>query len=196
MRRLAALACLLPLTAACSGSLEIGPEPTGPQCSFQAGGRPADPTVVLMAQSVPSSSLLPCIRTVPAGWRFEHIEVTDRGTHFWLNSARDGTHALAVVMSRNCDVADAKETSSEQAGTRRYERGGRVGAGYRGQRYYVYPGGCITYDFNLRGTTGAEPMVAVSQALGFITRDAIARMVHDNTDGRFTLDPPSARAGR
>jgi len=35
----------------------------------------------------------------------------------------------------------------------------------------------------------------VSHALGFVTRDALRRMVHDYSDGRFELDPTPTPVG-
>lgn len=147
-----------------------------------------------MAQSVPSSSLLPCIRSMPAGWAFERMVATDRGARFWLRSDRDGARAVTVIVNRDRDLRGAAEQPTEQPGARRYDRGGATGSGYRWQRYYLYSGGCITYDFNLRGNTGAGVVAAVSQALGFVSRDTVAQLVHENTDGRLPLDPPPEEA--
>ncbi len=61
MRRLALLACAAPLLAGCV-NVQLGGADAVPSCD--AGGRASEPYsagVVLMAQSVPSASLLPCI---------------------------------------------------------------------------------------------------------------------------------------
>jgi hypothetical protein len=189
MKRLAVLACALPLLAGCV-NVQLGGTDAVPTCD--AGGRTSDPYsagVVLMAQSVPSASLLPCIGALPIGWSFHRLDATDRSARFWLNYDREGRQAVRVALDPDCDVRGATESASEQPGTRRYERVEPARSGYRGERYYVYPGGCITYHFELHGKTGAQPLTAVLSGLGFVTRDALRQMVHDYSDGRFELDP-------
>jgi hypothetical protein len=77
---------------------------------------------------------------------------------------------------------------SERPEMRRYERVTRVSSGYGGERHYTFAGGCVTYKFDLRGGTRAEPVAAISESLGFMSRASLARQVHDSSDGRLELD--------
>jgi len=184
VRRLAVLVCALPLLAGCV-SVELGGTDALPSCDA-GGDRSSDPFsagVVLMAQSVPSASLVPCISTLPVGWSFARLHASDRGARFWLDSDREGRSALTVAVNRTCDVRGAREAASDRSGTRRYDR---VGSPRSGDRYYLYPGGCTTYHFDLHGTTG---VAAVLTGLSFVSRAALRQMVHDYGDGRFELDP-------
>ena len=53
--------------------------------------------VILMAQSVPTASWVPCLRTaLPLGWSFHHLDARDGTASFWLNSDRDGQQAIEV----------------------------------------------------------------------------------------------------
>jgi hypothetical protein len=80
---------------------------------------------------------------------------------------------------------------SERAGTRRFERVTRVTPGYVGDRFYVFDGGCITYHFNLRGTTRGAPLAAVAQSIGFLTRENLRALVLEKTDNRIPLETES-----
>ena len=61
------------------------------------------------------------------------------------------------------------------AGTRRYERVRSLVSGYRGTRFYLFPGGCVTYDFNF-STRGQALVNEVSLALGFVTRSQVSQL--------------------
>jgi hypothetical protein len=193
MRRIALLCCM-PLLAACSASLILGEPPSEkPRCPSQTGqsAQEVSPGVVLMAQSVRSASWLPCINTLPVGFSYERLDATNRGAHFWLNAGAEGTHAVRVALSRACDLRGADETTSERNGMRRYERIDDVGSGYRGEWFYVFRGGCVTYRFDLHGATGATSAATLSVALSFVSRATIAQQLHDYSGGRLDLDPTS-----
>ncbi len=193
MRRIALLCCM-PLLAACSASLILGEPPSEkPRCPSQTGqsAQEVSPGVLLMAQSVRSASWLPCINTLPVGFSYERLDATDRGAHFWLNAGAEGTHAVRVALSRSCDLQGAHETTSERNGMRRYERIDDVGSGYRGEWFYAFRGGCVTYQFDLRGATGATSAATLSAALSFVSRATIAQQLHDYSGGRLDLDPTS-----
>ena len=196
MRRIALLCCLLPLLAACKASFILGNPPAEkPQCPSQKGQSPQEvsPGVLLMAQSVRSASWLPCINTLPVGYSYERLDATDRGAHFWLNSGGGGgSHAVGVALSRACDLRGAHDTPSDRNGMRRYERIDDVGSGYRGKWFYVFRGGCVSYQFDLHGATGTASAATLSTTLSFVSRATIAQQLHDYSGGRLDLDPTSA----
>jgi hypothetical protein len=200
-RAVAGLAGLVLATTACNINIQAGPEGDlgfGPSCAepdrlgvalepTQVG---VDATVVLMAQAVRTASSLPCIRSdLPAGWFLPEVKIRDGLARFWLGSHVEGDKAVLVQVTASCDVRGATEVPSEQTGMRQYERVTRLEPGYGGKRYYVYPGGCTTYEFDLHGKSRAQPVAAISQALGFITRDNLRQQVRDRTGGRLELDP-------
>ena len=47
----------------------------------------------------------------------------------------------------------------------------------------------MTYRFDLRGSTRAEPVAAVSESLAFLSRQKLDEMVRQVSDGRLRLDP-------
>jgi len=199
VRRRAGLAGLVLATTACNINIQAGGDlGLGPSCSepdrvgvaLAPDRTGIDNTVVLMAQAVPTASSLPCLDgDLPAGWFLSDMKIRDGSARFWLGSALEGEKAVLVQVTASCDVRGATEVPSEQAGMRQYERVSRLQGGYAGKRHYVYPGGCTTYEFDLRGESRAQPLAAISQALGFISRDVVRQQVRDRTDGRLELDP-------
>jgi hypothetical protein len=131
-------------------------------------------TLVLMAQSVPTAEMVPCIVTMPAGWTFETIDIRDGHSFFALDSDRAGDRAVRVTLRRSCNVAGATEIGSDEPGTQRFERVESVLRAYRGVRTYEFPGGCVTYRFDFE-RRGLALVNEVSLAIGFASRQEVAR---------------------
>jgi hypothetical protein len=159
-------------------------------CAEGEDGSPAN-GVVLMAQAVPTASWVPCLDTVPLGWHFTEFEVRNDSAHFWLDSDRFGDHAIAMRFTASCDTSGATEIPSDRAGMRRLERVTSVHPQYVGRRFYVFDGGCITLLFSLSGKDRAEPLAVATQGIGAVARNDLQKLVHEGSDGRLALDPPS-----
>ena len=151
----------------------------------------ASNAVVLIAQSVPTATWVPCLRTaLPLGWGFHHLDARDGQARFWLNSNRDGDKAIEVRLERTCDTAGSTEIPSERPQMRRFERITTTTPNFDGERYYVFEGGCITFVFRLGGDTRGEPLALATQAVGAVNRQALVEQVREESDGRLELDPP------
>lgn len=141
---------------------------------------------LLAAQTVPTANLVPCIAGYPAGWRLVTVELRSGLTSFTLGHDRGGDHALKVTLRKTCDVSTATEVPTDEPGTRRFEKVLSVDGGYRGDRFYIFPGGCVTYQlrFNEPGQTLVNE---ASLIVGFQTRKHIADEVERQSDGRLHL---------
>jgi hypothetical protein len=180
------------LLAACaSGSTTISDPPL---CS--SGDEGAGNGVILMAQSVPTASWVPCIRTrLPLGWSFNRLDARNGSTRFWLDSDRDGTEAIEVQLEQTCATAGATEIASDREGMRRLERVLRVSPSYSGERYYVFGGGCLTFVFHLDGNDPGEALALATQAVGAVRRTDLRAQVQERSGGRVELDPPAGGEG-
>ena len=195
MRRLLlATACLL-LAGCAGGSLDGGDflRAHEPACRYQ--GRDGTPTVLLMAQAVPSATQLPCVDLLPSGWVVSDLFVRNGRARFALDSDRVGMHAVQVVLERTCQFEGDKVTRvpSDHPGLRRFHQVIAIQPGerYQGAVYYLFPGGCVTYRLDFRGDEQARPLGEVTLALGFVSRDGVRRSLREFTDGRVELDPPA-----
>jgi hypothetical protein len=191
MKRLIILAMLLmPFAAGCT----IGSDPTSaaiPTCeaATSSGRAQARSGLLLMAQSVRTASLVPCVRVLPVGWTYARMDATNKHARFWLNSDRGGARALRVSLDRTCETGDALEVPSLRTDIRRYDRVDAVQSGYRGDRYLKFHGGCVTYHFNLRGEGSYGEVALISVALSFVPRADLAASVRKYSDDRLDLDP-------
>jgi hypothetical protein len=190
--RAAVLGCCLLLSTGCLGPVQIGTPSGEPGCASPDGE--VGEAMILVAQSVPSAQLLPCLRALPVGWIFHMLDAQHGRTRVLLSAGdRDGEHKVTLLLEASCDVAGAREVSSGQPGARRYDRVSPVTAGYRADRYYVFAGGCVTHRYDLRGRAGAEAADALSAGLGFVSRSTVAATVNQRSHGRLTLDPEGQR---
>jgi hypothetical protein len=143
-----------------------------------------------MAQSVPTATLVPCLRTaLPLGWSFHHLRARDGTASFWLNSDRDGEQAIEVRLDPTCDTDGATQIPSDREGMDRFERVRLTTPSFEGERYYVFDGGCLTVVFELTGEGRGEPLALATQAVGVVSREDLLAQVHEESDGRLSLNP-------
>jgi hypothetical protein len=172
------------------GTIALNPRSL-PACFSQ--GSQFNGTVVLMAQAVPSASLLPCVRGLPVGWTLAGVDISDGQAEVWFNSDREGNRALTIQLTPSCEMGPATRIPSTRSEIQRFETVTRVTNGYGGQRYFVYDGGCTTYTFDLRGEERAQPLAVIAAAFDFVDRDDVAQQVEEWSDGKLQLDPATTR---
>jgi tRNA A-37 threonylcarbamoyl transferase component Bud32/membrane-associated phospholipid phosphatase len=147
----------------------------------------------LMAQSVPSASLVPCVQLLPVGWSVAEVAVNNGRSVITLDHDRGGRAAMVVRLTASCDLAGATKVTSEQPGAQRYLRMDRDASGSSITRAYVFPGGCITGWISAPAASGQQLTTESSSAIGFTTRAALQEALSQRSDGRLHLDPGEAR---
>jgi hypothetical protein len=149
-------------------------------CSTAGGRTPLCPNTddsvfILLAQSVPSATELPCVSEFPAGWTFGGSEISRGLSRFWLDSDRGGIHAVEVSLLPTCDTegADEQQPAANEAGTRVFFRVDSLEPSFRGTRFLLFDGGCISYAF--RFTNGASSTLAIEaiDSLSVLSRATI-----------------------
>jgi tRNA A-37 threonylcarbamoyl transferase component Bud32/membrane-associated phospholipid phosphatase len=146
--------------------------------------------LLLMAQSVPTASLVPCVEILPAGWTLGDVFVGNERSRFTLTSDRGGV--LVAELTASCDLAGSAELTSERPGARRYLRIERNAAGVAMTRTYTFPGGCVTQRLAAPEASRQQLAGESSSALGFTTRDALAAALRRDSDGRLDLNAPTS----
>jgi tRNA A-37 threonylcarbamoyl transferase component Bud32/membrane-associated phospholipid phosphatase len=143
----------------------------------------------LMAQSVPSASLIPCLQLVPADWTVAKVAVNNGRSVITLDHNRAGGAAMVVRLTASCDLAGATEVTSEQSGARRYLRVDRTSTEFSAIRAYTFPGGCVTQRFRGAGPSALRLSDTASIEFGFITREQLRQALSQRSHGRLELDP-------
>ncbi len=140
--------------------------------------------MILMAQAVPSATSVPCIATLPAGWSSGGMKVLRNRASFWLNSDKGGAHAVEATLraEAECSITGATAVPSDEPGMRRYERPEQLPPNLRATRYYLFDGGCVTYEFALEGPDAATLTFDADTALAFQPRAVLVDKVRADTD--------------
>ena len=150
-----------------------------PACSVRADQLPAcsnaEHLFTLVAQSVPSATLLPCIVDLPVGWSFAGTEIDSGRFTFWLSSTLTGIRSVEVILTASCHVGDAVEVipSADEAGTRRFEDPIALPPSFQADRYYTFAGGCVTYRYRFKTGALATLALQADQALTFRPRQPL-----------------------
>jgi hypothetical protein len=137
----------------------------------------------LLAQSVPSASLIPCVQLVPVDWKVAEVAVNNGRSVITLDHDRGGRAAMVVRLTASCDLAGATEVTSEQRGARRYLRVDPA------TRIYDFSGGCVTQRFRAAGPSALRLSDTASSEFGFISREELRRALSQRSHGRLELDP-------
>jgi hypothetical protein len=149
----------------------------------------------LQAQSVPSASLVPCVPSLPAGWRFVNASegpLPSAARNGWsmFTLAKYQVGALVVRLSATCDTTRAIQRPSDQPGTQRYERTDQGRSGPAAIWYTVFPGGCVTAQLHSTSAADAAFAIEASSIIDFTTRQALQQALDQRSGGRLRLDPP------
>lgn len=140
--------------------------------------------MVLMAQSVPSATALPCVAALPAGWSVGPVDIQRGHSRFSLTSDAAGAPSVDVRFQPpgSCSVDGATEIPSDEVGMRRFERPEQLPLGLRVVRTYLTNGACVTYEFAFDGDAQASDLVALDSAFAFQPRSALVLEVERTYD--------------
>jgi hypothetical protein len=149
----------------------------------------------LMAQSVPSASMIPCVQLLPVGWSVAGVAVNNGRSVITLDHDRAGKRAMVVELTGSCDLARTVEVTSEQPGTLRYLRidPNTNTAQSSAARFYVFPGGCVTQRLRAAAPSPFRMIDTTSTEVGFMTRDELGQALERRSGGRLQLDPREAQ---
>jgi len=172
-------------TAATLGCAAVLLSLTG--CTTSAGVVPdcvgSDRLVILMAQSVPSATLIPCVGSMPVGWSFTGSSVQNNVAKLWLSSTVAGSNAVEAQLTPSCDPGTAPEVvpAPDEAGARVFEAPDSLNP-FRATRYVVFDGGCVSYIYRFAGGVPATLSLQADGAFSFVPRSAVTAAVRTDFD--------------
>jgi hypothetical protein len=132
----------------------------------------------LVAQAVPSATLIPCIERLHPGWTYGGSEVRSGFVHFWLNSDRVGVDAVDVTMTQACSVAGDTPlpVDGDDAGLRLYEEPIVQQPGVT-VRHFLFTGGCATVRYSFTRPTAPSIFDDAEDLVGYSLRSDHVRAI-------------------
>lgn len=143
-----------------------------PSCEEGASG-------LIVAQSVPTASQVPCLAPMPAGWTVASVRIDQDHTEIRFDSDRAGDDAATLRLDAECDPSDAVSAPSDLPPAERFDQILRLAPGFRAARYYVFEGGCVTWRFAFDGDTSATESVAIGEILSLVPRAELNRGIRE-----------------
>ncbi|MGI9602081.1 MAG: hypothetical protein ACR2QE_09365 [Acidimicrobiales bacterium] len=176
-----ALAAVIALMATACSVAESLPLPA---CS---GGS----SILIVAQSVPTAELLPCLGasdptlpqlaepgpTLPSGWESAGVTIDDNGMVVRLDSDRAGSDAAVLHFAETCEIGTSVSVPSDQEGADVLESIEEIEPGLRANRYYVFPGGCVWWEFDFADNTPAALAIELQSRLFLAPRQFVSDAV-------------------
>lgn len=181
MKRISVSICsavmVVPMLGGCTGAAPGFA--TAPRCSSVE-------RLGLVAQSVPSSSYIPCITRLATGWHTDELVIRDGSTSFDLVSDRATGDPVHVAFRSSCDPSGGAPVPPRTLGGRTYLELHTVSPRFAGTLYDVFPGGCVTYRFDLRRGPHIALMADVQSSVGFVPRAQLDRSLRR----QLGVEPP------
>ncbi len=130
-------------------------------------------SALIAAQSVSTASQIPCLEQLPNGWQVASVKVDQHGTVVRLDSDRAGDNAATLRLEAGCDISGAVSSPSELPAAARYDQIDRLEPGFRASRFYVFPGGCVSWTFDFDKGASATESVAIGDTLTLVSRESL-----------------------
>jgi hypothetical protein len=129
--------------------------------------------MTLMAESVPSASLIPCVSSLPVGWSFITFIADERHASFALEREIDEGGLAEIGLHRRCDTTGFVRQETDRSDVDEFAR---ISADPpRSAWLFVFDGGCASVRVALpSGKPSIAPGDAVHDAIGFVPRRAVA----------------------
>lgn len=170
-RTFAVLFVLAGMLSGCAGlptDLRTGPPPdcditwTPPAPSSR--GR-----LLLIAQSAPEASMIPCLGPLPAGWEF--VDASIRSGHTRLDVATDTFDLeVGIELVPSCDLSSTEPLPSPIPGASLH------GADQSRVLLYTFDGGCVRIVFPTADLATSETGRALLDAIQLMPRDELRRL--------------------
>jgi hypothetical protein len=176
----------------CGSNLYIGPDGPDPAANPMLCTQPPGEVSgmqVLMAQSVPAASAVPCLHQRLDNWMVSTFDAARGGTTIEFSYRFGESETATIEVRPRCDMHGAKEVASEHAGAQRFDLEVQRGKLYADERYYTHPGVCTSLRFHLTGANASLRGAELGGVLGFVSRESLDRRIREATDHHLRLDP-------
>lgn len=172
MRRTAAALLATGLaTAGCS----VAADTSVPRCG-------ATERLAVVAQAVPTAAYVPCLHPLPQGWRAGGFDVRRGSSRFTLTPDRGADAPVELLLTARCTTTGASPARPAAEGVRSSVRVLAVSPSYTGERYDVFPGGCLRSRFSFARGPHIPLLEELAAAVGLVRRRELEVRLRDELD--------------
>lgn len=154
-------------------------------------------SIVLLAQSVPTAQLIPCLTEGAEGWIITETSFTSDGSTVHLSTGDLAGADWTITLTPTCspDAAATERSYTDQGdryvvvGTTTTDPDSRAETD---TEWYRFDGGCTMSSVSIPSRFDSERIFAeLDTGFVFAPRAAVAQYVSDRSDGQVSLDPPA-----
>jgi hypothetical protein len=127
--------------------------------------------LTLMAESVRSASLVPCVASLPVGWSFGGFTVDERHSVFGLEGGTAEGGVADITLTRSCLTSGLRRVASSRADIDEYES--TPADGRSATRLFLFEGGCVRLKIVTSSAGSSRAETVVTDALDFVPSDSL-----------------------
>jgi hypothetical protein len=144
----------------------------------------------LVAQTVPTASLVPCASAFGARWSVDGEDYTSDGTSISMTGHDAAEVTWKVTLRSSCDTAGLTQEPDEEHGAAVWRSDVQTDSTFTRTEAFTFDGGCVTstVSFPVRFDR-ALVLGDVDAALQLVPRSALNDQVIEHSDGALQLDP-------
>jgi hypothetical protein len=145
----------------------------------------------LVAQTVPTASLVPCVSAFGTRWSVDGEDYTSDGTSVSMTGHDSEDVTWKVGLVSECETDGLTTAGSDGSGAEVWQSDEQTDSMSTSTKTFVFDGGCVTsvVGFPTRFDR-ALVLGDVDEMLQLVPRSALNDQVIARTDGALSLDPP------
>ncbi len=189
MRKVAIAAVLLLVVVGVVGAYSAMQNDTSEANVVPGTVCPSDTVNDLVAQSVPSASLVPCVSLFGGRWSVDGENYTSHGTTVSMTGHDSADVTWKVAFDESCDTSGMTATGQSNGAALSQSEQTTDTSSTRTQAL-VFDGGCVISTVVIPSRFDHDLVVAdVDAALVLVPRSALNAQVRAESDGKLGLDP-------
>jgi hypothetical protein len=189
VRRIIVIAVVVLLVVVVAGSLSALQDDTSQANVVTGTVCPTNTVNELVAQSVPSASLVPCVSLFGGRWSVDGEAYSSDGTTVSMSGQDSADVTWTVTLHESCDTAGMVPAGSAE-GADMAQSASESGSTYTRDQAFTFEGGCVTSTLKVPSRYDRALIESdVDAALVLVSRSALNDQVAADTDGKLQLDP-------
>lgn len=190
MRRIVAVAVVAIVVVVVVGALSASRSDTSQANTVPDTTCPSSTVNQLVAQSVPTASLVPCVAAFGTRWSIDGEDYTSHGTSLSMTGRDAEEVTWKVEVRESCDTTGLEPTGDDAQGAEVWRSDEQTSSTFTRDEVLTFEGGCVASDVSFPVRFDRALVLGdVDAVLQLVPRAALDQQVVQRSDGALTLDP-------